>query len=254
MHRVLFVESWKNFKNNLELLVPALLHYLFVYVISFLLIYSTGLISFFELASAAKDVDFVKIIIPKFATFLILILIANLFISAYFTAMKFGMITEVIKKKKTSLTNGFISGKKNYLRMLGLEILISLIVVIPILLLIIIFLLKPSLLTGLVLALVGIAYLIFIIFATLFSHAILFLDNVGPFKAIKKSFKYFKKKAGYVLAIVVILFLTGLILGIISGIISLIPIIGGLISLIIFLAIIVWADIFRFKAYFKKRI
>ncbi len=247
----LFKKSWVDLKNNLVIFVPDVLNFIILAILFLVFIFASGVYAFLStyksiplaISSIGTEAIFADLF-AKFLIWIVVFLVAAFLISNYFIAMKLGMINEVAEKKKTALAKGFGYASKNYLNVLGFNLLTLLLIFIPTMALVSLVLLS-NWLVPLALVLLTIYFLILVL-GIQFIYPVMFMDKKGPVSALKGSFGYLKKKLGLVVKVLLIVLLVGIVASAIGSFI-------GFFSIVLSWIVSVWANMFRFNVYNKAR-
>lgn len=247
-------DTWK---KNLIISLPFILSWIltFIVVISIIgvaiLATIPSMISFFT-EPAKLTPDLFPEIMPQILQSLSLIIIAIvvtvilcIFINAFFWAGAIGMAKEAVGTGQTNLSHMINYGKKKFVSVFFVDIIIGLISIVGIIFLIpgiLQIVPKLSMLSELTpgevlgtLALFGLGFLAMLVYITIIniifslSKYVVVIDDVDAINGIKTGFNFFKQNK----AVVFILWLIVLVAGIISGSFSSIPYIGWAINLLI---------------------
>ena len=283
-HLDLLGDSFIDLKNNISLVIPDLIMLVMnaFLTLAFLLINgdvfsslinNPGVLFRQDGGNIVGLLDSVKVqnnlfkLVISFLGFLFV----NFLFGAGLVAIKFGMIKEMIKKKKASLIMGFKEGGKNVMKVLQIRVFV--------------FLLISIFTLGLNFALNGFlsfsqsAYILLSLYLfseisvflvnlfLLFRYPILFLDNVNGFTAVKKAFGFTFKKYGFVLSVWFIIFLITVLFSYFFSVglgyivymgeslvgLMLVTILFYLLRSLINLVIRLWLDIYLFRCYVKRK-
>lgn len=267
VRRNLFAESWLIVRNNRVLFAPDLIVLGINVLFFWLFLLFTGLDKalmennpemFFDLA-------YNWYIWLYFGVYLL----ATMLIDNFFLTAKYGMIKDVLKKKKTDFKSGISFAKEYYFSALGIHIISSLIVIVPLVLLaVILFLLLPvhTLVALTIFIPLAIAYLIYITIRLLFVYPVMAFEKEGAYKSIKDDFHFVKTHLHHTLITWLIVIGVSIFIAIIQENLSYLNefMVGQLFFLGLILAAIilaleisvsVWEHVFIFKSYLggKKR-
>jgi hypothetical protein len=257
----IIIDSWKLVKENKILFLPNIL--LFIIHIFFIVILAkiSG-ISNMVLENnylGLKEVIFSA----KTLIFLLVYTLVLLFVDNYFLAAKYGMIKDLIVKKKTNIHNAIRFANKHYLVTIKIHILSYLIIFIPLILLFVLLFLfiptNPFIAIGLFLPLMMV-YFVYISIRLLFVYPIMTFENKGAYQSLVKDFHFVKTHAHHTfmtwLIVLVIVMVTGIakenFLKVTSFIYQQIAFLGFLLILLILLVeftVSVWEHVFIFKSY-----
>lgn len=273
MYKGLFIQSWKDLKDNPILFVPDVI-VLFVNLILgfFFLKYSGILKLIMDPETLVKGIESAVPIIKLFLKENILRLIVTFVLSALTSfvigsgliAMKFGMMKDLINKKKLTIKKMFKSGKYVW-QVISMKMIIFAIGIVTFLFL---FgtgiILNTFLQKNLAISMVGFFFPVILLILQLllfFRYPIIFLEEKHPFVAVKESFNYFLKNKKHVFIIWLIILAISFIPMPLNAILGLTEqklvlsavavIVGYLIKSLINMIITVWSDMFKFRNYIK---
>lgn len=251
-------KGWDDLKANPVLIAPGVLTMLFTYIFIFalVLVLLTQFMSAGDLFMNSGGVDpayfdslnfdsvNIGLIVAVFLVAVILLILVSSFISAGLT----GMAKEAVTTGKTSLSDLWAYGKKYFLKMLGLTIILGIIMailglIVGLILLIIfmipmiLFMSLGSMAGAIGFVLFYLLFLIVFIFAVIlisapfyFASYALVVDDYGIFESISKSWHLFmanKKEVLYfVIVIIFISFAVSLVLQALGFVLAFIPIVG----------------------------
>ncbi len=244
-----FANSWMTLKEHPKLFVPDFIYRIVVIALSFYLAADFAVLAnvidaetFAVEAFLAENVLNAVYIIGIFA-------ILQFLVGVAVESVRYGMINDVIKKKKSLLGLFKTYIKDNYFRILKLKIIVGLIMLIVACLVFLIVLplnftvLKESL----TITFVGLAGLVYVLMslALFFRYPIMIMNNKTAWASIVDSYKFFRKNMQYTL-----------IAGIISSLVAGISIFGARLAVVsvgINLLVTVWVSLFVFNSYHLKR-
>src|SRR3989344_6367239 len=226
LYKGIAIKAFSNIKNNLILFLPDIFALVSQLAIFLLVLYFSGL--FFDLANQpeillSKEM-FVKAAENLFkdtsrvvylSVSLIVFLITSFLIGSAFDAMKYGMINDVTSKRKTSLKSGVVNGKRYFIRVIFLKLVIFLITIVPIAIVFILtmvlykFINSAAILIGALLAILAVLFLILITLAFLFRYPIMF-SNLSVIETIKKAYSFFKNNIKFTIICELIIIAIGL--------------------------------------------
>ncbi len=266
MYKENFKKSWLELKKNIVLLLPDLINVLFIMALGYVILSITGLYDFFKdmplLLNSENYYDTLFFIQNNLSTMIlgaIIFVVVAFFVSIGISAVKFGMIRDVVNKKSASIKSGLGYVNKYYWRIFGVKIWTFLIYLGVIIATLILYFVLSALQLGITAVIVSIIFLIvlviLVVLKLLFRYAALFIKNSDSKKAIGLSYKFFKENKGYSLIVLCWVILVALVVSIIFDILGLIPGIGDIIQSLESLATIiisVWANIFLFNSYLKR--
>lgn len=274
MYKEALIKSGQDLKHNLILFLPDTIIFLINLLLGLLFLKSSGLLKLItdpvmvtrELETMAPVIklffkeNMLKIII-SFALFIL----TSFLIGSGFTAMKFGMMKDLIEKQnltiKKMINNGryvgqvismkmimFVIGTVTFLFTLGTGIILST------------FILKGY--STLIMALFFPLLVMLLQLLLLFRYQIMFLEKKHTITAVKESFEYFFKNKKRVFTIWLIIIAASFITAPVSAYLgfaeqktttlSIIAIIGYFLRGIAGIIINVWADMFKFRSYESK--
>ena len=263
----LFKASWAIVKKNKILFAPNLIILSINVLLVIALFFLTGL---FRLL-IENDPNNIKAIFlsGEFIFFLFLYLVLSTLIDNFFLTMKYGLIKNVLLKKKTNFSNGIKFAKEHYWTTLGIHILSFLIIYVPLILLgIVLFTVLPA--SGLIAAAIFIplmiVYLIFIAIRLLFVYPTMTFEKKGAYNSLKEDFHFVKTHLHHTMVTWLVILLIGIVTAMIKRGIE--PLQGILFQQVVFLGFLlaiaiialemtvsVWEHVYIFKSYLvgKKR-
>ncbi len=262
----IFLRDWGLLIRNLKLFVPDILFLVVSGLVGVVLLMIIGLWDvilanfgdvnlFSQSLSSFVETNFVKVFIA-----LALFLVSSFIIGSSTSAMKFGMIDELLVKKKTSIKGGCKLSKKFFLRVVLVKLIVYLIVgVLGFIMFSLLALLSSffSIFKSFVVSIaVGFGLWLVMRLAFLNIFPIMYFENKGVLMSIKDSYLFFQRKFKYVVSVfLVMVFVIGIFYGFNRFIL------GRLFGLVdvVFLAVIVnlvinwipnlWSNLFIFDAY-----
>lgn len=266
MYKVNFRKSWSELGNNIILLLPDLINLIFYLTFGYIILNIAGLYDFFKdinlLMNSENVNDTLFFLQSNLSTIIIstvIFIIGAFLFNIAITATKFGMIRDVINKKRASFLVGLSYIKKYYGKIFSLKLwtlLIYLVVLIAAIILNIILRALGLDITSLIISLMFLIVLVIITFLSLmFRYPIMFTKNKNAKESINISYKFFKENKRYSLVILGIIVLIVLAVSMAFSILGLIPYIGEFIqslSSLGTLVISIWANIFLFNSYLKR--
>lgn len=245
-------KGWEDFKRNPVLIIPGIITNLLTYIILFVMIFALidafiPLTTLFGMDLAALDaymnamtVD--NIHFGRFAIITLVMLIVFMLISVFLTAGLTGMAKEAVRANKTSLGDLWTYGKKYFLRMLGLYIVIfvALMIYAVVIGVVLGFLIGAavdlsgsSMIASLgMILIILIALILGILFALIiyFAPYALVLDDLGVIDSLRKSYRLFMDNKAevfiFVIALALINIIISIVISVISFVLALIPIVG----------------------------
>lgn len=264
MYKELIAKSWKDVRQNLVLIVPNLMFIALLLASGFLFVILSGLSEIFMQLTAMQGNQ------ERITAYLQSITISNvgaiigyglvwimlLFVGFFLArAVTLGMMADLIKKKKQVLGNASQYIKKYFWRLIGLNISVMFVFFLAVVLSVVVGIMA-SLITVFIIplivicAVIGILWLYCIFF---FSKQVLLCENKTAIEAMKESKKVFtQNKKGMIKSILVVWGITIIVSLILSGV-GLIPFIGAIVEQIGFLVLSVWAELFTFYMYSKRK-
>ncbi len=224
MYKLLIKKSAMNLKN-LILFLPDIIYFILVMIFTLIFLQSAGILDY--IINNANVYDFIQNYVPYFKEnlFKILMYLGLLFIAVFFAgasldAIKYAMISDLIKEKKVSIKNWLVYSRKYTWRVIGLRFIMFLIAII---ILIATSVLLTLLLTGIdpiyrFIAIVAVTIIIMLVLKLIFifRYAVLFIDDSSVRTAFKRSFNFFKKNIRHVAIIIGIIVLINIVFGIIT--------------------------------------
>ena len=244
-----FANSWMTLKEHPKLFVPDFLYRIFVIALSFYFAADFAVLANVANAETFIIEDFLTENVLNSIYFVGFFVIAQFLIGVAVEAIRYGMINDVIKKKKSLLGMFRTYIKDNYFRILKLKMIVGLIMLIAACLIFLIVLplnftvLKESL----TITFVGLAGLVYVLMslALFFRYPIMIMDNKSAWASIVDSYKFFRKNMQYTL-----------ITGVISSLVAGVSIFGARLAVVsvgINLLVTVWISLFVFNSYHLKR-
>ncbi len=258
-------KGWDDLKTNPVLIAPGILTMLvtYIFVFALLLVLITQFMPSLDVFMGSEPIDpayfdslnfdsiNIGLVLAVFLVGIILLILVSSFITAGLT----GMAKEAVTTGKTSLSDLWAYGKKYFLKVLGLTIIIGIIMgvlaVIVGIILLIIFMIPMILFMSLGSVAGAIGFILFyVLFLIVFILAVilisapfyfatyaLVIDNYGIFESISKSWNLFmanKKEVLYfVIVIVFISLAVSLVLQILGFVLAFIPIVGLILIFVI---------------------
>ncbi len=207
---------------------------------------------------------------PQFAIALLTFLVAEILLSAFFLVMKFGMIRDVVKKGKTTLSSGAEFAEKNYLNFIVVYLAVRAIIYIPLLVLLFIYFMTVRVNEYLffgqfLMGLFGVIWLFYAIVMTirlLFVYPVMTFEHDRFFNVIGHEFHYVKTHTTHTLVsfliVLVVIFAYAFIRESVNifgfDVQSYVLIIILTILLVALeIAVTTWEHVFIFKSYTESR-
>ena len=193
--------------------------------------------------------------------------ILTFLVDNYFITAKYGLIKKVLLKGSAKLFDGLDFAKKHYFTTLGIHIMSSLIIFVPLIILaVLVFLLLPfSNLVAISLFIpLAVIYFLYVSMRLIFVYPVMTFEKRGAYNSLKEDFHFVKTHLHHA-------FLTWLIVMAVSIFLSVfrenliqsgsmlqqqLALIGFLLVLIIFvveIAVSVWEHVFIFKSYLSAK-
>jgi len=221
-----FTESFKTLWKQPIIVIPLLINVIVSFISLMIADFaSSGNPLIQEYAATGAIASFsLESFYPLIAIYAVALIISFL-ISSFFYAGAIGMIYDVVRKKKTSLKAMVDYGKKFFLRLIGINIVLGLLSMAGITIALLPLLIDQTWLTFILTLILGIAFVLFMILFLL-SNIYLIIQNKGVLASISKSFSVIKKN--YFRFILLIILLTAC-----GALVNFIPYIGMLISQLI---------------------
>jgi hypothetical protein len=222
----LLKKSWNDFRKNPALVLPVLLSLVVLFL--FFIVAVLELLLFLKIFGDGLPIPWNLWDIynsPTGLTFSVFFILVDclllLLAGSYVRSMRIGMYREVIQKKKTSLENMFKSGGRYFKRCFQVSIIKVVFIITPLIILgwisLLIFLSRPY--TGLVVFtfsfVIFFFYLIIIAFGFFFIEPIITEKNKQGWTLVKTSFGYTKKNIFNVIKTWLVIFLVGLVAGLV---------------------------------------
>lgn len=271
MYKELFVKSWKDLRNNPILFLPDIIIFSVNAILGLLFLKYSGLLKLITdpellVEGLGAAVPMIKLFFKE--NLLRLIITLSLFVLTSFiigsglTAMKLGMIKELINKKRLTIRKMIDNGKYVW-QVIAMKMILF---AIGVVLFLFIFgtgiILAAFLHKGLVIVIMGLFVPIFLLIVQLllfFRYPAMFLEEKHPFIAVKESFDYFLKNKKHVFIVWLIIILISLIAIPLDAILGLAEqklalfsaamIFGYLLRSLIKIAISIWSEVFKFRSY-----
>ncbi len=261
----LFQLSWFILKKNPVLFLPNILLLVSNLILFLCLIKITGI------SSAILNNNYVALKESLFSVWSIIAILVyfvlTLLIDNYFITAKYGLIKQVLLKGHAKFSDGLNFAKKYYLTTLGIHILSSLIIFIPLLLLaILLFLLLPfsTLVAISIFIPLAIIYLLYISIRLIFVYPIMTFESDGAYTSLKENFHFVKTHLHHAILTWLIVMGVSIFLSIfrenlidIRSILSQQLILIGFllvaIIVVVEIAVSVWEHVFIFKSYLAAR-
>lgn len=265
VRRNLFLESWLIVRNNRILFAPDLI------VLGINLLFSWLFLLFTGLDKALMENNFELFFDLAYNWYIWIYfgiyLLATLLLDNFFLTAKYGMIKDILKKKKTDFKSGISFAKEYYFSSLWIHILSSLIVIVPLLLLaVLLFFLLPihTLIAVTIFIPLAIAYLIYITIRLLFVYPVMAFEKDGAYKSIKEDFHFVKTHLHHTLLTWLIVIGISIFASIIQENLSYLNefmigqlfFLGLIVAAIIFaieISVSVWEHVFIFKSYLTEK-
>lgn len=187
----------------------------------------------------------------------LLFFILSFIITVATKSVKLGMMRDIILKKKASLKQASQYLKKYFWRLAGLKLVLLLIfaVIFTILCSITLWLVSikaSGILIGII-CLIAVIVFIWLLLKLFFSQAALVMENKSVFDSLKSSNKFFMMKKMAVVKVLLIILLTFLVINVIMSFVGLIPVIGDIISIIVYIALGLWTSLFMLEVYTGRK-
>ena len=269
MYKERFIKSFKNL--HILLFIPDLVMLTFTLLAGFFFAKSSNFTQFLTDANRLADSletliplinEFVQKNILVISIYLTIFFIGGFIIGSGMIAMKFGMMKDVVEKKKLSFSKMYEHSAKNFWKVVWLRLtvfLISLVVLVVFGLLFGLNIINPfykSVFFVLIL-LLFVFTLIFLKFLLLFRYPALFFDNKNSIQTIKNLYSYLINNFKHVFITWIIIFLIGLIILLLDVSLNIAQVAGLLLIMLIIRYIInlvytVWSNMFLFYSYKLK--
>ena len=198
-YRNLIKESWNLLIKNPVLLMPGMLM-LFISVALVILYLSIS--GIMETMIKSPEVIINKSALQQKIGFLLLDIALVTLFDVFFITMKYGMVKEVILKKKTSFVHGLKFGLNNYFKVISVYIMSVVIIFFPLIFIGAVtyaalistglFKTLAGLIITLLIIIIGIVYAAYMLFNFLFVYPVLVFEEKGVIGSIKKEFHYVK--------------------------------------------------------------
>ncbi len=212
----LFTSSWKLLVKNLVLFVPHIITLLISFLLFIIYLAVSGILGLL-IKNPAMMYD--QVILHEQIKFLlgtypvrsvlcfVIYVIVWILIDLFFVTMKYGMIKEVILKRKTSLYEGYEFAKRYYSTSLLIHVISFLLIYSPLILIATVFyiiasktgsfiLMTPWIIIAIILLLVFI-YVAYMLVRMIFIYPVMTFEERGALKTIKKDFHYVKTHVGH---------------------------------------------------------
>jgi len=273
MYTEVFTQSWKDLKENPILFVPDIVIVVINIILGLSFLKSSGLITILsDPSTILKSLEtfapilqsFLKENLIRVIVTLILFAITSFVIGSGLSAMKYGMLRDLVNKKKLTLSKMWENGKNIWL-VVSMKMIMFAVGIITLLFLIGSGVIMSQFIErGTAAFILTVATPIFILILQLllfFRYQIMFLENKHPFEAIKESYHYFTKHFKTVILtwlIIIAISITASFLAAFTGLaegkltFSITLILGYLVRNIINVIIGLWAETFKFRIYKLK--
>ena len=255
---LLLKKSWYDIKKNFSLIVPDIVFTFFSLLVLVLGAVGSGLASLvMKWVSLEGTADLFEVIqadllasLNTLVTTAIIVALVLFVTNAKVRAIKLGMIHDIIKKKKPSLRKTFSYIRTYFWRLLGLQIITTLIITGLVAVgIYAIFGLGATLGVWAVLVFLLVILAGFIIYFVLFfSRAALVMNNLGAIDAIKHSRLVFWKHKGFVVQTWLLVIAISILVSIVAELVNLIPFVNVL-SIFIYLVLGIWTSMFIFNRF-----
>jgi len=263
----IFIESLEVVKEHKILFVPNMLIFLtnLISLTLFLYVSKIGTALLNNQHIILKD----SLVSSKFILLFIIYMVVNALIDNFFFTAKYGMIKEVLLKKKTNLNDGWSFAKKHYWTTLWIHMLSIMIIVIPMIILVVLLL---SLFPVSVLASVTIfipllvSYMIYITMRLLFVYPVMTFEEKGAYKSLENNFHFVKNHFSHTFAtwlvVLVVSILTSIfranassLSSLLSGQLFFMGLLAVILIVVVELVVSVWEQVYIFDSYLsaKKR-
>lgn len=275
----LFAESWRMLIKHKILFVPNVFLFLFSFLLFIIYLIVSGILSLliknpamiYDQRILHEQIRFlagtypVKEVICLLGYFVVVILT-----DLFFVTMKYGMIKDIITKRKTSLHEGYIFARHYYMRSAYVHIMSFLMIYTPLIITGVVFyilaqktnsfpLMTPWIIIAIILLLVFV-YIIYMLIRLFYIYPIMTFEEAGALKTIEKDFHYVKTHVGHTMMtwilFAVVWFLYVVLrtpLGRLASTAQNIFIVAAVSVLVLFFNFIIsiWEHIFIFKSYFE---
>lgn len=260
-----FSQSWQILRNNKILVLPNLI------ILLINLILFTSVIAFSGLGKVLVENRYLEVssvltsglFIGLFLGYLIL----SLLIDNYFLTLKYGLIKEVLLKRKASWSNGLNFAKKHYFSTLGIHVLSFLLIFVPLeLLALLLFFLLPlsSLLALSIFIPLALVYIVYLSVRLIFVYPVMVFEKEGAYKSLRDDFHFVKTHLhhtiltwliviGVTIALAVLKQNSGYVNQFFYNQVLFLGILGTAVILAIEVAVSAWEHIFIFKSYLLEK-
>jgi membrane-anchored glycerophosphoryl diester phosphodiesterase (GDPDase) len=248
-------QSWLDLFGNLKLLIPDVVFIILSGLIGFVILQVSGLFPIIKTVYIDRDFTIISNVLVRTIISVVLFVVTTFVLGAGIRAVKYNFIKDVIKKKKVDLSKFFSYSNKDVFRVVSVRVLLFLVFFVLMLIIGLVsglfsFVLSKELIALATMFILGLASIIYS-FSILFVYPLMFLKGESPWKSIKISFEYFKKKTKHVVFVWLIIILTSYA---ITNIISYVFNVTGSLQLVVPVNIIgilfigVWGLIYLFRA------
>ena len=263
--KTLFQDSWETLKENKILFIPNVLILVANIILVLVLFLISGLgTTLLNNSYPSLDESFFSF---TFLFYFLLYFAIFILVDNYFITMKYGLIKDILLKKKTSLKSGFSFANQHYLTTLGIHALSYLIIFVPLFLLAtVFFLLLPisSLVSITLFVPIGLVYLIYIGIRLLYVFPVMTFEKKGAYNSLKKDFHFVKAHAQntiitWMIVVGVTIFISILRENVIKTsefLFQQLYVLGILVLVFIFtleFLVLVWEHVFIFKSYLAAK-
>jgi len=277
----LFMGSWKLLIKNMVLFVPNVIMLLSSFLLLIVYLTVSGILSLliknpamiYDQVVLHEQIRFLIGTHPiKSALCLIIYILFVILIDLFFITMKYGMIKDIILKRKTSLYEGYIFAKKYYSTSLSIHVISFFLVYAPLITIAVVFyviasktssflLMTPWIIVAIFLLLVFI-YVAYMLMRLVFIYPVMTFEEEGALKSIKKDFHYVKTHVGHTIITWILFIVVWFIFAVIRTPLgrignkaqNLFIVISVTLLVIIFNFVIsIWEHLFIFRSYFEGK-
>lgn len=244
-----FAKSWMDLKEHPKLFVPDFIYRIIIIILSFYLAADFAVLANVATAETFAAEDFLADNVLNAVYIIGFFVVVQFLLGVAVESVRYGMINDLIKKKKSLLSLFRTYIKDNYLRILKLKIIVGLIMLVAagLIFLIVLPLNFTVLKESLTITFIGLAGLVYVLMslALFFRYPIMVITDKNAWASIVDSYKFFRKNIQYTL-----------IAGIISSLVAGISLFGArlaVVSIGINLLATVWISVFVFNSFNLKR-
>jgi len=204
-YKDIFEESWHVLKGNLVLFLPNLFMLILSLFLGLFFFWISGFLGFFiEVIHLPDQIAYEKLLSflqeggIRFVGLFILYLFFLFSYDIFFSLAKFGMLKDVIAKKKSIFKDGLVFAVQHFQSSIHIHLFSLVLILLPLVILGIIFSKFFTSITLLVIFIVfTMMYKFLVIFRVLLPYPVMAFERKGGFKEIRTDFHYLKTQLGH---------------------------------------------------------